>query len=86
MFIYNNYEKSDVKKKTSLGIYVIFWWRKAAFVSVLAAPHGLQDLSSPTRDWTQATAVETLSPNHWTARELPERLFLFNTQKQRKNP
>ena len=26
---------------------------------------------SLTRDWTQAKAVETLSPNHWTPRELP---------------
>ena len=28
----------------------------------------LWDLSSPTRDWTQATAVKVLSPNHWIAR------------------
>ena len=29
--------------------------------------------NSPTRDWTQATAVRALSPNHWTTREFPER-------------
>ena len=30
---------------------------------------GLQDLSSPTRDWTNALGSE--SPNHWTAKEFP---------------
>ena len=34
-------------------------------------PCGLQDLSSPTRDWTCVPAVEALSPNHWTTREFP---------------
>ena len=29
------------------------------------------DLSSPTRDWTHALALEAQSPNHWTAREVP---------------
>ena len=36
---------------------------------------GLQDLSSRTSDWTQAMAVEMLSPNHWTSREFPELAF-----------
>ena len=34
-------------------------------------PRGLRDLSSPTRDWTQAIAVKVLSPNHQTSKELP---------------
>ena len=34
-------------------------------------PHSLQDLSSPTRDWTQVITVEVLSPNHWSTREFP---------------
>ena len=42
---------------------------------LLAAPHGLQDLSSPTRDQSQAPAVKALSPNHWTAREFPVLIF-----------
>ena len=29
---------------------------------------GLQDLSSPARNRTLATAVNVLNPNHWTAR------------------
>ena len=37
----------------------------------LAAPCGLQDLSSLTRDRTQALAVKMTNPNHWTAREFP---------------
>ena len=34
-------------------------------------PHGMQDLSSPTRDRTRTTGVREPSPSHWTARELP---------------
>ena len=40
-----------------------------------ATPHGLWDLSAPTRNWTRATAVKAPSPNHWTTRELPSPLF-----------
>ena len=40
----------------------------------LAMPHGLQDLGSPTRDRTRATAVKAPSPKHWTAREVPKSL------------
>ena len=39
---------------------------------LLAMPCSLQDLSSPTRERTQATAVKAPSPNHWTAREFPD--------------
>ena len=45
------------------------------FILFLAALHGLQDLSSPTRDWTWALAVKVPSPNHWTAREFPQFYF-----------
>ena len=31
----------------------------------------LWDLSSPTRDLTQAQAIEVWSPNHWPTREFP---------------
>ena len=47
---------------------------------LLATPHGLQDLSSLTRDWTQGHGSESAwSPNHWIARELPEYYFLERT-------
>ena len=36
----------------------------------------LQDLSSLTRDWTQAPAVKEPCLNHWTTRELPWISFL----------
>ena len=36
-----------------------------------ATLHGLWDLSSPTRDQTQALAVKAWNSNHWTAREFP---------------
>ena len=32
-------------------------------------PHSLQDLSSPTRDWSHTLAVKVWGPNHWTTRE-----------------
>ena len=48
-----------------------------SFFFCLAMPHGLQDLSSPTRDATQAIVVKAWSPNHWTTRELPRR-FTFH--------
>ena len=47
---------------SSLSLPFLFW----------LPGHDLQDLSSPTRDLTQALG----SPNHWTAREFPEHLFL----------
>ena len=44
---------------------------------ILVVPCSLRDLSSLTRDWTQAVAVKTLSPNHWTTRELPFSLIFY---------
>ena len=38
---------------------------------VLAAPGHVRDLSSPTRDEPAPPAVGVWSPNHWTAREVP---------------
>ena len=35
------------------------------FLLYLATPHNLQDLSSPTKDWTQAIAMKAVSPNFW---------------------
>ena len=49
-------------------------WRSThacTYKASLAMPHGLWDLSSPTRDWTRATAVKVMSPSHWSAREFP---------------
>ena len=46
----------------------------------LATPHGLWDLSSPTRDQTRAPAVKVLSPNHWTTREFPSISFLSSVR------
>ena len=36
----------------------------------LAAPRGLQDPSSPTRDWTWTLSVKAPSPNPWATKEL----------------
>ena len=43
------------------------------FVLFLITTHGFQDPGSQTRDWTLALGVNMLSPNHWTAREFPEK-------------
>ena len=40
-------------------------------------PHGLQDLSSQTRDWTWVTTVKALSPNHWDTREFLGIFFIL---------
>lgn len=37
-----------------------------------AMPYSLQDLSSLTRDQTQASTVKALGPNHATTREFPQ--------------
>ena len=43
----------------------------------MAKPCGWQDLSSPAGDWTYVLSNESLSPNHWTAREVPEVFWVF---------
>ena len=45
------------------------------FFFPLAVTCTLCDLSSLTRDWTCAPAVEAQSPDHWTAREFPQSAF-----------
>ena len=52
------------------------WLRKLSFLFfIFAAPQGLQDPISPTRDQTQALSSESTEPYHWTARESPEEKF-----------
>ena len=52
---------------------IILIQRGIFFFSFLAMLHGLWDLSSPARDHTWALAVKAPGPNHWTAREFPQR-------------
>ena len=49
-----------------------------AFFFFLAAPYGMPDLSSPTRDWTLASRSGSTSLNHWTSREVLNHLFLLS--------
>ena len=39
--------------------------------------HGMRDPTSLSRDQTRAPEVEAWSPNHWTAREIPNLLLLL---------
>ena len=45
------------------------------FFFFLATLHGMQDLSSSTRDWIRTPAGRAQSPNLWTTREVPSCLF-----------
>ena len=62
-----------------------WWWfykRKQTFFfwTMLCS---MQDLSSLTRDQTQAPAVEAWSRNHWMAREVQHTLSYHTTQQLR---
>ena len=48
----------------------VFIWSHNFFF--LAAPHGMWDLSSPTKDQTHIPCIGRQSLNHWTSREIPE--------------
>ena len=52
---------------TAIFFFFFFWLPRTAW----------GDLSSLTRDWTQAMAVKVWSPNHWTAREFPQLLQYY---------
>ena len=53
----------DIKSKLKFFFFAMLWV--------------LQDLSSLTRDWTQAVALKAPNPNHWTTRELPRLIYLL---------
>ena len=44
----------------------------------LAMLHSSWNLSSPTRDWTQAAAVKVLSSNHWITGKFPVFVFYWS--------
>ena len=56
--------KSLGRNACVIGIF-LFLFKKNIFTTCC----GLQDLSSPNRDWTWATAVKALNPTCWTTRE-----------------
>ena len=57
---------------TTISILLIYLFLKellflllvCLFVCLLAMLSGLQDLSSPTRNWTRTTVVKAQNPNH----------------------
>ena len=54
--------------------------RKHIGMFLLAALCHLHNVSFPTRNWTQATAVKVLSPNHWAVEKFT-RTFSFYKDK-----
>ena len=65
---------SKLKQKASIFVWFVFQ----------ATTCGLQDLNSPTKDWTWAPAMKAPSPYHWTIREFSQ--YLFDVSKIYKNP
>ena len=64
---------------SSLFLFHLFAFsrtRSSVTYFFLAAPQGLQNLNSPTRDKSRPPAVEVQSPNHWTIRESSCATFL----------
>ena len=63
-------------------MYNVILFFQNLILFILAAQRGLWDLSSPTRDQTQASThthtVEEQSPNHWTPREFPQH-FIYKS-------
>ena len=59
----------------------LFWvwtgWSSWLLFFFMAMPCSLQGLSSLTRDWSCAPAAEAWSPNHWTARKVPNSWLLM---------
>ena len=63
--------------KFSLELFILFLLSLSLFFFLLLPmPLGLRDLSSPTRDQTQAPTVKVPRPNHWTTREVQELVIL----------
>ena len=59
-------------KLWSTGIFnylIVLIIETALFFS--SKPLDLQDLSTPTRDWTWVLARKVQSPNHWTTKRIP---------------
>ena len=49
---------------TSSMLWLLLWYHVQPFCLFLAEPHNLGYLSSPTRDWTWATAAKAQGSNH----------------------
>ena len=56
--------------------YRLFYLIINLFFATLSS---IRDLSAQTRDWTCTPCLETLSLNHWTTREVSEKLIFFKT-------
>ena len=66
-----------------LALKYLYWLLKNNrffFCFFLSAPHGLQYISSLTKDWTRATAVKIQSPNHWTTTDFPNKFFSLQAE------
>ena len=63
----------------TLSRFVIYFYATVNNVFFFfGVPHGLQDLTSLTSDWTRTTAGKALSLNYWTTKEFPMTLLKLN--------
>ena len=59
-----------------IGVVHSFFIISLSCFFFLSMPLSLRDLSSPTRDQTQAPTVKVPRPNHWTTRKVQELVIL----------
>ena len=69
VFKHSKAKNSNKSMKFFFSLILKYWC--VYLFTVLAMPHGMQDLISLTGDSTVPPAVEAQSPNHWTTRECP---------------
>ena len=74
IIIHNQYYISVLKFPFYFLIYIFLFFLLAVLCS-------LQDLSSPTRDWTRTIGSESADPNLWIAREFPQIPILIHHMK-----
>ena len=72
-----------IKLSIAINIYWFFWWTPVIFF-FFNVPRSMQDLSFPTRNWTQAPCIGSVVLNHWTVKEVPVPT-IFETLQRWKN-
>ena len=60
-----------------LFLEVIFFFFQRVLFIYLATPHGLWDLNSPTKDWTNSPCIGRQSLIHWISGQVLEDKFWF---------
>ena len=70
--IYARKKQNFIEDESRKHEHTLTSWPKVKDSVFLATAYNLQDLSSLTRDWSQALAVKVPHPNHWTPSRCPD--------------